>query len=376
MTNNTQHCIVALDDGYAVNKCAFWRDGKIVTLSVPSAAVRGRVMSDADDRSAGAYQVGNDGNGAPIEFTIASRGLGGDIEPTRIPNYPQSDLNRALVHHTLVRAGFGGRAIVLGSGLPMRAYFEEGVQDAKKVSLARQVVSLGGEAVASLAYQHVYAQALSAWVDHVIDENGEAIFDSEGGQTVDRRDLVIGIVDVGGRTTDFAVVWVEDGTPRLHRARSGSVDLGMLDVTQALLPALQARFNVKDINAVQLETALRTGKLKVFGQSHDVSNEIATAAIDTARRLVTEVQGRLGSGANLDRLLFVGGGSVVLREALCQEYPHVFVAPEPELANARGMLKYMTFIDPEAQAHATALASGASDAESVVSITQRRSNGG
>lgn len=379
MTNPLKlNCIVALDDGYAVNKCAFWRDGKIASVSVPSAAVRGRVMSDADDRSAGAYNVGTDAAGRAIEFTIASRGIGGDIEQTRVPDYAVSDLNRALVHHTLIRAGFGGRKIVLGTALPMRGYFEDGAQDAKKASLARPVVSLGGEPIAAPVHQHVYAQALSAWVDHVIDENGQPISDThDDGEPVDRRDLVIGIIDVGGRTTDFAVVWVEDSTPVLARGRSGSVDLGMLDVIDALLPMLQQRFNIKDINPVQLEAAVRGGTLKLWGKPHDVSQEIAAAATETARRLVTEVQRRIGSGANLDRLLFVGGGSVVLREALTREYPHVYVAEQADLANARGMLKYMSFIDPTAMAEAQAL--GAGDAspggDGVVSLSQRRGSG-
>lgn len=373
--------VVAGDDGYSLIKIAYWgQDGSIQTMSIPSAMVRGRMMSDSEDRSAGAYRVGYDSRGAAIEFTAATRGIGGDVEPTKIPNYPESDLNRALVHHALVRAGFGGKDIVLGTALPMRAYFEEGSHSRKMESLSREVVSLGGEDVARLAYQHVYAQAFSAWVDHVIDEAGQPIVEQDEAGSVDRRDLVIGIVDVGGRTTDFTVIEVNDGAPMLSRRSSGSVDLGMLDVMARLKPAIQTKFGLNDLNDIQVEQALRTGKARLWGKPIDVSAEIAEAATETARRLVGEVQRTLGSGANLDRMLFVGGGSVVLREALEREYPHVFVSPDPGFANARGMLKYMTFVDPEAISNAAALAERLlvdepTGDEGVVSLAQRRGSG-
>jgi len=369
--------IVAVDDGYALIKCAYWGvDGKLTCLSIPSAAVRGRLVSDGDDRSAGAYSVGVDERGATVEFTIASRGISGDIEPTRIANFPESDLNRALVHHVLVRAGFGGQNIVLGTALPMRGYFVPGAQASKIESLAKPVTSLGGQPVANIAHQHVYAQALSAWVDHVIDENGEPIIEKSSLGTVDRRDLVVGVVDVGGRTTDFAVIWVTDGEPMLSRQQSGSVDLGMLDVMARLKPAVNQKFGLNDITELQLENALRTGVIRLWGEDNDVRELIAEAATDTARRLVTEVQRALGSGSNLDRMLFVGGGSVVLREALAREYQHIVVSDEPGFANARGMLKYMTFIDPKAKSNAASASEGGrGSSDGVVPLSSRRNAG-
>lgn len=348
---------VVVDDGYARIKAAWWDGAAMRTLSIPAMAKRGRALSTSDGGVVGGYVVGEDGTGAPVEFTVSDR-LTGDLEPTRISDYASSDLNRALVHHAMVLAGFGGREATLATGLPMGNFFAEGVKDRKLASLAQPVRSLGANPTAVIAQHHVYPQALMAWVDHVIDEAGAPISDNG----VLRRDLTVCVVDVGGRTTDFAIVQVVDNTPVVDRENSTHVELGMLTVLDTLRSLLAAEYKVSDLSDAIIERALSTGVLRIFGVEHAVQPLVEQAATDVARRLVSEVQRRIGSGVNLDRLVFVGGGSTPLRGALEAQYRHVFVADAPELANARGMLKYMTFIDPRTSpgAAAAAQATGAS----------------
>ncbi|WP_240533981.1 hypothetical protein [Aeromonas veronii] len=41
-----------------------------------------------------------------------------NYEDTRFKEYPKSALNRVLVHHALRQAGFGGKNVVIATGLP------------------------------------------------------------------------------------------------------------------------------------------------------------------------------------------------------------------------------------------------------------------
>ena len=52
----------------------------------------------------------------------------------------------------------------------------------------------------------------------------------------------------------------------------------------------------------------------------------------------------LCEGAELDRVLFVGGGSVALAESIRDWFPNQAIAEHPAFANARGMLKYLRFV--------------------------------
>ena len=55
----------------------------------------------------------------------------------------------------------------------------------------------------------------------------------------------------------------------------------------------------------------------------------------------------LGRGAELERILFVGGGAVALAEDIRDWFPNQTIAPHPAFANARGMLKYLRYVCEE-----------------------------
>ncbi|GAB3104260.1 hypothetical protein GCM10027217_27460 [Pseudomaricurvus hydrocarbonicus] len=70
---------------------------------------------------------------------------------------------------------------------------------------------------------------------------------------------------------------------------------------------------------------------------------------ELVERLYTETRRKLGLGAELDRVLFVGGGSMALAEYIANWFPNQIVADHAAFANARGMLKYLQYVcdDPE-----------------------------
>jgi plasmid segregation protein ParM len=63
--------------------------------------------------------------------------------------------------------------------------------------------------------------------------------------------------------------------------------------------------------------------------------------------LHAETQRQLGRGAELERILFVGGGAIALATDIQHWFANHAIAAHPAFANARGMLKYLTYICQE-----------------------------
>ena len=54
------------------------------------------------------------------------------------------------------------------------------------------------------------------------------------------------------------------------------------------------------------------GSVRLFGKTHDVADLVRDARQQLIERLHAETQRQLGRGAELERILFVGGGAVAL----------------------------------------------------------------
>lgn len=324
---------IGLDDGYAFTKVAL-PDGRLV--SVPSRARLGRAGITWLDGS------------KPRAFEFETEGsvyCAGEVqaEPTRFDAYPHSGLNRVIVQHALQTAGLGGRSIHAVSGLPVGSfYFRDGSKRSKfiggkQISLKRPAKPLDGRAPAAVALHEVIPEALAAWYDDVIEE-------SEDGVKVQDRRLQdpVAVVDIGGRTTDFVVV----AGQAVHHASSGSLRCGLLDLHQRVSEAVRQRYDLESLSDGAAAAAVETGRVRLYGKWRDVSEIVSEARQELIGRLHTETQRRLGRGAELERILFVGGGAVVLAEDIAQWFPNQAIAPHPAFANARGMLKYLRHVCP------------------------------
>ncbi|GAB3101158.1 ParM/StbA family protein [Aestuariicella hydrocarbonica] len=334
---------VGVDDGYAYTKVAL-PDGRLV--AVPSRARIG---------AAGVTWI------RPEEqriFEYETRGsvysVGAvDGEPTQFDEYPGSSLNRVIVQHALQQAGLSGRVVHMVTGLPVSAYYRhDGQQRRPAISVKREGLKVTVEPIgsnrsasarvrkASVAFHEVIPEALAAWYDHVIVTQDDGVT-----LDADRLNAPIAIVDIGGRTTDYVVVQ-DQGV--VHEA-SGSLNRGMLNVTIRVANRIQEAFDLNEIGEQSISRAVDTHTLRVHGKDHDVSAMVTEAKRELVERLYTETRRKLGLGAELDRVLFVGGGSMALVEDIANWFPNQIVADHAAFANARGMLKYLQYVcdDPE-----------------------------
>jgi plasmid segregation protein ParM len=330
-THTSSAIKVGIDDGFAYTKLAL-PDGRL--LATPSRAQIGRSkVSWLDQGERRIFEYETDG-------TVYSVG-DVDAMATRFEGYACSGMNRSIVQHALQQAQLQGSEVDAVSGMPVSSFFRSNgdrrhsaIND-KRQNLLQPVRPCGDALPVDIVFHDVIPEALAAWYDYVIAaKNGAAALD----QT--RVSVPIAVVDIGGRTTDTVVVR-DQGI--LHRS-SGSFEFGLLDLKQALADALQERFDLDRVADRLLTHAVRHKAVRLFGRDYDVTTEVAAAKQELVERLYAETRRQLGRAMELDRVLFVGGGAVVLADHMTDWFPNQLIAEQPAFANARGMLKYLQFV--------------------------------
>ena len=323
--------VIGLDDGYSHTKIAL-PDGRLV--SVPSSARRGP-----------AHRTWLNGRSPSIAEYVTQGEVwsAGDIhgESTQFADYPHSLLNRIVVQHALQTAGLSGSVAELASGLPVSAFYDSQGQrratfiESKSSSLAIPVNPQSATPPASVGFNTVIPEALAAWYDFVITEdNGEPRMEQS------RVRGATAVVDIGGRTTDFVVV----SDQAIDHARSGSIACGLLDVERAVTNSLRDRYGLERPTRSQVQAALKSGRIRLFGKDQNLEDQSLAARSAVLGQIRDECRRKLGTAAELDCVLFAGGGAVALAEALVGWFPHQVTASAATFANARGMLKFMRHV--------------------------------
>ena len=322
---------VGLDDGYAYTKLAL-PDGRLIIF--PSRARVGRsdvTWIDQAEQRIFEYET---------EEAVYSVGAV-DGAPTHFEGYPWSGLNRVIVQHALQQAGLAGRAVHAVSGLPVSAFYRKSGEHRqetiarKRDSLKQAVRPLSETLPAGIAFHGVIPEALAAWYDYVIIDQGDGVT-----LDADRVSVPVAIVDIGGRTTDYVVV-KDQGI--LH-ASSGSLQCGMLNVKHQVANGIQERFDLESLSEQLVAHAVEYKVVRVQGKDHDVAELVEVALREVVERIFAETRRQLGLGVELDRVLFVGGGTVALAAHIANWFPHQAIAENPAFANARGMLKYLRYV--------------------------------
>jgi plasmid segregation protein ParM len=128
---------------------------------------------------------------------------------------------------------------------------------------------------------------------------------------------------------------------------SGSLRCGLLDLKRLVAESVRSRFDLEEISERLMEDAVTSGSVRLYGKTNDVTEVVREARRQIVERLHAETQRLLGRGAELERILFVGGGTMALAEDIRDWFPNQAIAPHPAFANARGMLKYLRYVCQE-----------------------------
>lgn len=321
---------VAIDDGYAQTKVygAPIEGGEPVKLVFRTSVRSGRygLRSMANEGAIDSYRT-EEGQ----EFTVSDLI---EAEDTTFNSFHLSPMNRVLVHHGLAKAGYGGHTVNLITGLPVADYFSRDAKDEEKINakIANLRKGVGRiqseEPMAVVADVEIGCQAVAAWFDYTFDDAIEFRADHKSR---------IAVVDIGGRTTDIALVI---GGTAIDFSQSGNANLGVLDVYRALEDSIRKEFKIKDrFPLADLDAAVRTRKLTLWGTQEDIAALVAEAVDETASQIKREVERRLGGAASLSAVVFAGGGAELFR-SIPESMRNGVLLEDGEFANARGLYKY------------------------------------
>lgn len=327
---------VAVDDGFAQLKAfaAASQGRQRVELVLPTAVRPGRDALTAlgGESNDGFYESA--GRPYTASEIIASTS-------TIFDGFHTSDLNRVAVAHALVRAGFAGQTVSLVCGLPVGDFFLNGKRNdalikTKRENLMIPVTLADGSPAITYDKVTVVAQGIAAVVDYFFDDNLRVNKGPDG--TPVEVGAPVAVVDIGGGTTDVAVVL---GGDKVDQARTGTHQAGVIRVREWLGDEIKQRHRIRtELPQAALDKALKTRSIKVLGQVHDVGDIIDAAVREVGDEIARFVDSLLKGAGDVDSVLFVGGGAELFK-GLLAEYPHGFKPDRAEFANVRGMYKYV-----------------------------------
>lgn len=314
-------------------------------LTMPSKVVRGsRAMALVSDEatSSGIYTVPSEGGGHE-SFTVTDALGGNDLIDTRSINYPISSVNRVLVHDALLRAKLGGKDVHLVTGLPVSDYYNDAGTNKTLIEQKRANLMTGAVTPLIKTVQTAHI------VEHLIACEGiSAVYDlairDDGTDDPDFFKLLeqapVGVIDIGGKTIDLAVVYLDRGHHQVDRSRTKSIDFGMLRLMNSIRSEIATNHGVTDISPRAMFKVLTDRKLMLSGEYVDVSNDVQTALAKALPDLFERIRSVWNKAEDLAKVIVVGGGAYLLADEIKKGlYRHAEFRKDPEYANSRGMLK-------------------------------------
>lgn len=339
-----QFTFVGIDDGHYGTKICL-EDGKC--LYMPSRAARGlhpiAGFSGNNEPQDTAYSVAEDNYTVIEDYALIP------AEDTRYvnPPFPVSSLNRVLVYHALMRAGLGGKALSVVTGLPVGDFYERGVKNEELISakiknlLEGKIENKNSSIVLPKIVKHnVLSEGIAAFFDLLLNFDGSE--NEETVKLIERRAMAV--VDVGGKTTDIALV--TEGGQGIYPDRSGTKDVGALNLSEAVAAKLKTRFKLANLPpAKHVEMAIKEKTYSLYGDQHDIADIVDEEAKNFANKISSELNRLVRDGSDVGAVVFVGGGAIMLKPYFETLYPKQSIFPDqPEFANARGMLKAAKYI--------------------------------
>ena len=222
----------------------------------------------------------------------------------------------------------------VATGLPLDQYFVNGVVCEKNIELKHANVEKPVESQhfkKTIKSKNVCPEAVSAWVDICFDDKGKA---------VQKMTQPVAVVDIGGRTTDVAVV-----TPdfSIEPASSGTLKVGILDAYNLLNKKLMAQHYLdSNIDIFVLSEAFKSNAIQIdMTKPRDIGHLVKEIKQSIAAKILREVERKIDKVPHLQGICFVGGGAEALRQNLKTLGGNIFIPKDPVFSNCRGYLKIL-----------------------------------
>ncbi len=146
------------------------------------------------------------------------------------------------------------------------------------------------------------------------------------------------IVDVGFGTLDWLVFEMKPGSTGIKSSRSGGLPLGMRELIDIIRTSISQAAGVQYTRVDKIEEALAgNGRVMVNGSPVRVEEHMG-AAKQQLNQSLSEIKRTVGNGSDIEHILLTGGGALLYRELIAEQFPKIpaTVLRDPAFANARG----------------------------------------
>lgn len=172
----------------------------------------------------------------------------------------------------------------------------------------------------------VVPQPLGTIYDVTLDQAGNVA-------DVDLSQRMIGVVDVGFKTTDFAVTRGMEYIDRL----SGSITTGLSTAYGVIADKVLGEYRIHRANH-EMDEIVQRGQLRVAGQIQDIGHIRRDAFELVAERVLTQLES-IWNYRDLDVILVTGGGGAALADLLVNRFGNARLVDDAQMANVRGYAK-------------------------------------
>jgi len=151
----------------------------------------------------------------------------------------------------------------------------------------------------------------------------------------------IGIIDIGFRTSDFAVIQEQEYIPE----KSRTLTTAMSNAYKEISTRLMSRFGINK-ESHSLDEAIIKREIRVAGKAYEISDILDECFEKLAQNLLVEIKSNLVV-EDFDQLLFTGGGSYSLSKFLLPSFTNAIQVSDPFTANSRGYQNWARYRWPE-----------------------------
>lgn len=347
MSNNDTLC-VGVDDGHNEIKVFTINPftGEEIKIKIPSKVIQGQgsCLGTVEEINKTLISVNNK------IFTVDPNI--DDAIDTRTEDYPMSDYNIALIYQALRIANLPCKNLHIATGLPLDRYYggENRSQNLDLISAkSKKLINVdvynkadkdNNETRIKFLSHEVLCEGQGTFVDMLIANKGG---DTEFTEIL--LDHGIGIIDIGGRTTDCLVTFPARHSIKLNGNRSRTKDIGMLNIYEELSVELKSFLSTNKINEIFLKEALKTNFYGIGSKKIDVTHVVNKAKAKIYSQLKNFVEMTIGDGNDLAMLVLTGGGSFLFEEYFLQDFTEIHITEDRSYTNARGFFKALVDIN-------------------------------
>jgi len=251
----------------------------------------------------------------------------------------------------LTAAGFMGtedEPINLVSGLPI-IYFKEKKNAFTEILKGKHEIIFtqpDGKTVRKLISIDkicMLPQPIGSALNVVLNDDGKLI-------DQDLAKKKVGVIDIGFRTTDITIL---DHLQYIDRG-SRTLDTGISKAFSIISNKLRERSNT-NVELFRMYQAAESGSIKIKGQEYNFSSIRDQVYARLAELIASEIERLWAEDWDIDKILFTGGGSMVLAQFLMPliigNMIPVRAKVDARLNNVQGYLKYGLHLwqNPESQ---------------------------